>query len=769
MNSIKVSDYLELIKPKYTYIQIIPHKSIRNYNSSNIVKAISDTYKSLNRRIHREQKKLFFETNFKISYIIDISSDNTSFYFLIPIYYKTIILEKISEIWNKATIKEIDNMEELTGSYYSIFYKKDDCLSLNVNKKSNAPLNQILNVADIMQSNDKIRIIYNFLPTKQAYWYDRYDNMIKKIDNNQILDKNIFSFEYVLKATLNGIISTIDFVLDIIGDFIGVEHDEDNNIYTNLKQILNQNNKKVLSPNTINKKDSTIINTQILLISHSEDKKQELNNAISVCNSYNSISEDNELIYKKVNKKKGFNMKDYDYNIQKSLFSTDECQNFIQIPAKELLEQHKINYIQTEENIIPIELQKGAKLYGYTTYKGKTTPTYIEDDYNNGSLPLVEIGSQGCGKSTAIKHIARDCIKSNEGLIVLDFIKDCDVANKIETITPSNKLIVIDLSKEDCLQGFGYNEININPSMTSYKKCELASLQTQQVMNFIDSISTGEPLSGRMRRFLSASSNIVFISGYSSIKSVIKCLEDFNFRNNLLNNLSSSIKLLLEDEINALLELNEYDNKTKELIGTKLSKVEYILDRISILREDFKLKYMYNKSLDNNINLVEAMNNGKTILIKMRESDYPTKIAKNVLVTYWVSKIWLSCQLRGSYQKQPLRCNVIIDEIFQAPTSMKFLDFILPQSRKYGLKFILSCQYLKQLDTIFNSLEASGSAFMLFTGSTENDFNYFKNKFTSFEYEDLKDMKPYHAMCLVKYSKGYSDFICELPFDKKLD
>ena len=157
------------------------------------------------------------------------------------------------------------------------------------------------------------------------------------------------------------------------------------------------------------------------------------------------------------------------------------------------------------------------------------------------------------------------------------------------------------------------------------------------------------------------------------------------------------------------------------------------------------------------------MEEGKVILIKMREADFPTKMQKNLLVTYFVTKIWLASQLRGMLNDKPLRCNVIIDEVFQAPTSMDILEYILPQSRKFACKFIFSTQYIKQLDKIFDTLEASGASFMMLTGSTEDDFNHFKNKLENFEYEDLRDMEKFSSLNLVKYSKGYSSFITKLP------
>ena len=210
MEAIKLSRYFQLINPVYTYIQIIPHRSIRNYNSSNIAKAISYTYKTINKRIHREQKKIFIETNFKISYIIDIEKDNANFYFLIPVIYKMIIIEKITEIRSKATINEVKEIPKISeeAMTYSLSYKKVDGLSLNVDKKSNEPLNSILNVMDIMKDQDKLRIAYNFMPMSQLGWKERYEDMLDRVKNNKLLDKKVTSFEYIMKSILGIVLNT---------------------------------------------------------------------------------------------------------------------------------------------------------------------------------------------------------------------------------------------------------------------------------------------------------------------------------------------------------------------------------------------------------------------------------------------------------------------------------------------------------------------------------------------------------------------------------
>lgn len=780
MKSMRLSKYFELIRPEYVYIQIIPHKSIRNYNSSNIAKAIAHTYKSIDKRIRKEKKKIFFECDFKISYMIDIKNNNANFYFIVPRPFVNILLEKIKEIWNKATVLLLnESIEEFSDKVelFQLSYKKDDALSLQVDKKSNEPLNSILSVMDIMQEEDRVSIIYNFLPCSQFGWLERYNETMEKIRNKELILKKQTGTEYLVKTTIVHVMKFLSSIIQVINDFTGGNpNSEQESLYSTIVHVLEQQDK--LSPNTKKKKEQTILNTQIAVLSDSKDDTRRSNNAVSICHAYRSLDEDNELIYKQKNLKNKFDIEDVNFGIDINTFSTDEISNFIQVPGRLLLTQFGIKHIKTEESRIPIELQSGTKCLGNSKYKGNIQSTFLENEYNHGNLPLVPIGSQGSGKTTFLKMYSSDCIRENEGLIVLDFIKNCQLSDSIKTVVPKNKIVEIDLADENGLQGLGYNEIKINENMSSFEKCKLANLQSQQIMNLIDAISVGEPLSGRMRRFLNASGNVVFALGYNSVKDVVKCLENYKFRLKCIDKLSGTMKELLADEIDTLNELNEWSKPTKdketkdkesEVCGNKDSKIEYILDRISMLREDFKLKYMYNKTLDNNINLVDCMNQGKVVLIKMKEDEFPTKMAKNILITYWVSKIWLACQIRGSKQDKPLRCNVLVDEVFQAPTSMNMLEYILPQSRKFGLKFVLTTQYMNQLDTIFNTLVASGSSFMLLKGSTEKDFNYFKNILSEFEYEDLRDMEQFSSLNIINYSKGYASFITKLPYDKKID
>lgn len=764
MKSITVEKYFELIKPEYVYLKITPDKSIRNYNSTNIAKAICNTYRSLNRRIIREQKKLWFYTSFKISYILDISKTNTSFYFLVPRCFLSILIEKIREIWPKATLEEVDSIEDHkdNSTSYQLVYKKNDIYSLDVDKKNNEPLNSILNVLEIMKDDDRVTLIYNFIPRTQSGWKDYYDKNLNEIKAGTPEEKDKHSKGYILKTSLNTIVNLLNGIMDVLLDFMGGK--TSTNMLETVSDMIKEN--KEFSNSTKAKKDTEVIDTQIVVKSSSNDKTRQINNAMSVCTSYRGIDGDNELLYKKCN---DINICDTKFRgVDSNIFSVHECSNLISLPGKTLLKDFNINHVNITETSLPLELQKGTKKLGRTKYKNDYKTAYLEDEYNIGNLPLVLIGSQGSGKTTYLGQYSKYCSKAKESVIVIDIIKNCELSETIKNYTSKDKIVEIDLGKEESIQGLGYNEVKISKNATAFEKLKLANIMSQQVMSLIDSISVGDPLSSRMRKYLNAASMVTFVQGYTSVKNVVQCLENYERRSKYIYGLNGELREYLEEEISNLKELDEYSKPTKdnpigEVIGTKDNKIEHILDRISLLREDFKTKFMYNTNLKNNIDLVECMEKGKVVLIKMKEQDFPSKMIKNVLVTYWISKVWLASQLRGGLSEKPSRSNIIVDEVFQAPTSLKILEYIIPQARKFGCKFVFSTQFMIQLQKISDVLEACGSSYMMLKGCLESDFNHFKNKIIDYEFDDLREMPQYNSFNLIYYSKGYSSFITELP------
>jgi len=774
--SIPLSKYFKMIRPEYVYLQIIPHKSTRNYDSTNLAKAIQQTFRSLDKRIKHENKTFSLERNFKMAYITDIKKDDTTFYFMIPKQYLNYIIEKIREIWPKVDLKVVDPIQDFAPEtvYYQLNTKKEDALSLAINKTSNEPLNSVLAVMDIMQAEDRLTIVNNFMPKSQFNWDKRYATTRKKIDAMQLIEKDTSTWTYKGKAVLSGINYIFTSVFSVLTDFLGDEK-EVNTIFSELlitSSILETN--KRLSDATISKKDKTVLDAQILIAAFSPDKIRRDNISHSVCNAYNILDADggNELISKKVKLKKNekINIEDFRISgVEENTFSVDECQNLIQQPGRQLMKSLGIHHVEVEEVKVPAALSEGYISLGNVKYKCGSNTAYIQDDYDKGSLPLVIVGAQGAGKTKYVAGYNKMIKKRKEGGVVIDYIKNCELSDEIIRDTNPEDLIILDYRKPADIQSLAYNEYKCDPNMNIFERLDLMNKQAQQILTFVNSINTDQPLQARIRKYLSASTNVVFAAGESRFKEVVRCLEDHVARAEYINKLNNEEMELLEDEIHSLKDLDEYSKITAKepvayVIGTKMDRIDGILDRISLLREDFKLKYMFNKSAEHNIDFAAEMEAGKTIIIKMPQDKFSMH-SKNVIVTFLISKIWNATEIRGSWNLRPKKTHISIDEIFQCKTAMSMLQDtnILEQTRKFGCKFILSCQYLKQISTISDTVEGAGASFMLLGGTSEDDFKHFENKIENFEFEDLRDMPQYSSLNLIYYTGGYSSFISKLP------
>lgn len=755
--SIKLSDYIEYKKPNYLFLKIIPSNSIRNYNSDRILSLVTNLYVAMNKQIKKINNKLFFECNAKISYYIYMEHDKVEFYFVTPETHYSLFKDKIIDVWqNKVTISKVDSIPLFYNDYtaFNLTYKKEDAMSLSCDKRNNVLLNSLFTTVHIMEENDRLGVFYNFAPVRQSGWGAKYDKTIEKLKSCMSINRNKLSGAYILSWTSLLLAKVIDLVLDSI-----TPTQKTATIYKDLKDLR-------LTDDTRRKRDSIIINTQIVCFSQSDDKFREYNNAISVCQSFECLDSDNEITFKKfknINKLNVLDTKIKGADIMKT--QPREGQNFISLPGKEILEEHKIiEHTDVLETQVPIELQSGYIRLGDSIYKGNDTMAFHRDTYDQGNFPHVLIGEQGSGKTTAISNYVNDIQSRGEGAMIIDFIKNCELSETIKKVVPNNKLIELDMSDIHNAQGIGYNELK--PKSNSYiDLLDISNRKALYVQMLVDALNCdGDPLSSSMDRYMSAASNIVFLNPDASLKDVVKCLNDLNYRRRCIQNVPSKLLSYLDEEISALMELDDKD-KSGEVCGTRMSKIDGINHRINLLRKDLRLKMMFNKNCNENIDLVKAMDEGKIIVVKMPQEYFSTPYSKNVIVTYLFTKIWSASLIRGSRELKPKRFHTIVDEIFQAKTSMKLLkeQEILPQTRKFGQRFVFSCQYLGQIEVINQTLKSAGASYQLLKGSGKANFDEFKDELYPYTLEDLESLPQYSALNIINFEKGRAKFVTKLP------
>lgn len=752
--SMKLNDYVKVVKNEYVTVQIIPAKSNRNNNTDAIAQIINKMYLKANQLIIRENKKLIISTQMKASYYIHITKDKVEFYFIIPKIHITKFKTKFIEVWKNVEVKEVDRIpvDINKGTKYQLNYKYNDSLSLDVDKRSNDLLNANLSTLEILEAGESIGIFYNFIPTGERetnYFQVNHNEIINKYKNGNNLKKS--------KNIGDILISSIRFLIGFIDDFI-----------SSMQKNLNSSTKVVgikrePTPATIKKASKDIIKTQIIISSQSTSRSREQTLLNSVSNSYKSISNDNELIPKEIKKDIDIYKTTID-DVKVNYTTTEETQNFISLAGKDLIEQYNIiDHNKILELKIPKCLENGEIRIGTVKCKDTIQEAYYSTDKQISRLGRVLMGSMGAGKDYYMVNMAKDIIKAGRGLIVIDYIDKCQLSDNIKAITPKEKLLEIDCSNINQLQTFSYNELKISDDMDIYTKMSIAMQKAQQLQILLDSINDdNSKLTPRMLRYLYAGATVVFFNNSNaSFKNVIDVLLDPVKRENIINSLSVEAKEILIDEIDDLKELTKTDKKGN--MENADTKIDGIIDRISWLKTNFYTKLAFTKDSANNIDFVEAINQNKVILIKIPEKTFNSKMIRNVLATFYLSKIWLSKQLGATESKTEL----FVNEIHQSYNCQLLMEDILVECRKFNLVPTLALHYLGQCtNKLKNSILASGSSFLLISGCDVKAFTELRPHFEKYGYSeaDLVELDRYNALCLIKNEENnYSAFVSKLP------
>ena len=754
VKSMKFSDYVEVKKAQYTHIQVIPSKSCKNTNTDKILVLANTMYRKLDKLVRIENNKLVISSKLKLSYYIHITKQSTEFYFIVPTVFYNQVKTKLSETWKNVEIKKVDALpiDINNCTKYQLSYKLNDALSLNVDKRSNSLLNANLSVLEILQEEESIGIFYNFIPMSQK------EQNYFKISSQQALDN--FKKGMNLKKSKNivdlGVISLkflVDFINGLLNAFLSTSQNSHN--------IINPIEKQT-SPSTQRKAKNEIIKTQVIICAKSRDKDRENQLCTTTFNTFSSINGDNELEKEEV--KKNIDIYKDNIKIKFNHTSTLEAGKLVNVAGKDIIEQHKnIKHNKILELRAPKCLENGEVKIGDVKHKDNKQMTYYSTDEQMKRLGRVLLGPMGAGKDYYMVNMAKDIIKAGRGLIVLDYIDKCQLADNIKAITPPDRLIEIDCSNPKQLQSFSYDEYRYKDSDSEVDKIDICMQKGQQYNMLLDTINdVNSTLTPRMLRYLNAAATIVFrVNQYSSFKDIIDILKNPVKRDSFISLLPEGSKELLQDEIDDLEELSKRDKKGN--VENADSKIDGILDRISKLKSSsIYTKLSYINDSKNNIDFIKAINEGKVILVKIPAKRF-SKTMRSLLATFFLQKIWISKE-QGATETQT---ELFINEIHQSYHCQLLMEDILVECRKFNLTPTLAMHYLSQgTKKLKESILASGSSFLLLSGCDKKAYDELKHYFEKDGYSenDLVELERYYALCLIKNEEtSYSSFVAKLP------
>src|SRR5690606_20378449 len=85
-------------------------------------------------------------------------------------------------------------------------------------RRSNEMLESTLNVIDVLKEEDKVGVLYNFIPSTQFTWSSAYRATIEKYTINIPVDRNKLRFTFLLKIGISLLGQLSDKISESLGD-----------------------------------------------------------------------------------------------------------------------------------------------------------------------------------------------------------------------------------------------------------------------------------------------------------------------------------------------------------------------------------------------------------------------------------------------------------------------------------------------------------------------------------------------------------------------
>lgn len=774
--------FYETAADPFTIYKIVPDYNLSNNNNIALVNVFSSIYKTPRQRFSFNKG---YELPNQVYFDIVFKKKQANFYISVKEEYEELIKNKMDTIWNNAEISKVDDIDKMSfknTEVCELILKDYNFKSLSVSRGDLYPLTNMMGILKMLNEEETVRINIAIEPTKRSNWVDIAKDEYKQYESGKIVNNDGNKKDELIKLGFTGAEAIVNLYIEmrllLLESVLGIisSDKEEDKININLKidsleEIKKANKYSGLSSETNYKMISEVFKVRISILSSSLDNSRAKLNMLSVANSYKDLNSDNSLVVKLLSKKEQENlfndvMENYIKPSKHCILSDKEVSKLIQLPQKDLQNEYKIQSIDTREIDIPEQLKDGLVRIGIAEKQGKKITTYWSKDKNVMALAKVFIGPQNAGKTTAVKRTVKDCYKAGYSNIVIDFIENCQTSKEIEEVIDTKDKIILELGNKDYIPALAYNEVSnlITENMDSWDRINYANLISEQVEYLINAITdtgTGE-LTAPMIRYLHAASMITFIKPGATINDVFLVLRRWDKRNEAIRYAKYSGCFEKDDDIfYDLEELHERDKEGK-IIGTRENLIIGILNRIVILQKNPFIKAMLGAEINKDDNLTKWIEEGKSIFIHIPQTKFPNQNTRDILTTFFISRIWLSVQLREN-NKDARLCNVIFDEVHQVPTTAKFLSNHITEFRRHRLGLILSCHYLKQMRELLIALKSSGASYVLMAGTEKENLEALKEEILPFTVEEGMKLKPHTSINVVNYGNQYAKFITSLP------
>lgn len=789
-------------------IKIVPHSTLSNDGIKDLTKALHQPVRYIERynfkcldEFMKEGQRIRIK-DFKLNNLLESKEETdlvilqNTFIYEIEITNKSIEfrilskdLENSKKIYSKYInkIKFSDNVidyilpVENNMSVAEMVSKEHFMFSLKTNNRGLEPLKYILDLKRLLKKDESF-IHQIIIEPLSCDWWESYTNSYNKFKSGKMPRKFQVKLKDIFKIFGNISLNIALELLYIVEEIMfGANEVERIDLTDDDVSLIKR--EKGLNRATINKGTEKGFETAIRGIVYAKDENRREFILEQWSNCFGCMDLDNHLEMKKISRGKN----NYNYNRvknreliwkplndMKQILSVSELQNLLQLPQITLQKELGMERLDYEEVKVPKELLDGyipiGHIYGG---KGEAYWSRIKDLL---CLSKAIVAVKGAGKSTYFESYVYNAWKSGDCVIYFDYIENNKNAWEVAKHIPQNDVVVLDLSKGFT---FDYPELDINtiPKDEEYERTtkRFASDYCMLMEKFINTVNIGDaqPLTANMRNILISACSITFLAGYTDMYSIYKLLTDYRFRYTLVRKVKE-MKIYRDDDFRFSI-LESLDDKTTSKNGKTYTsgtneKADRVLDRFNALMRDSRTEEMLLGIDRNNVNFTEIFEQNKVVLVLMPEDYFTDYELKDIVMTYFLSRMKLAGQKRAALipdREKRKVVHIMLDEIHQLDNSASLMVKNLAEDRKFRTTYVFTCQFLGQFKNIklWEPLKGTGCNFMLLAGAEKENFNLLKEEIgNNFEVEELLKMPVFHSLNIIRgREKAITTFISKLP------
>ena len=700
-------------------LQLIPDRSLRNYSTDSLAKAMTEFYTRPLSRVQLGRPVVIQEPD-RFVFRVTLQPDAVNFLLYAPSRLADYFRQKAQATWDKATITPAETELTLTPDRCrccELTYRRHDIFALATDRDENGHLPGLLAVTRDMQPGDIAVIDMLLLATDRVAWEYDAGRAYERFQAGRMPRRVQLSPVAALGAGFGLLNLAMAEVQRTIVEGMGGDSGRGISPLDPEREALAV---RGLSSATTAKIHSPVLRAYIRIISSSDNPERAGLTMRAVAGAYKDVTGDNELV--QCNRSApGIVSEVLEFRAPMSggiLVSPAEAGKLMSLPTGGLQEDYpQVESVGHREVSLPGELFASGIPIGSVTKGGVTRTAHIPvHDHNTLCLPHISLGAMGTGKTTQDAVVALGFLQNRFSAVAIDVAdgKLIDVIRDgLPADFPADHIIDLDFGNLEYPIPLNWSEITrglLSGQARSIDARKAANRLSAQLVSFVERL--GHDSTPRMESYLTAAGKAVLGRPENGLLEVILALTSNEYRGQLL-----AAGIANHQAADTLRSLHDAgDGMQQQIVGPILNRLNLLLGNEAMancLLQRGNPKIDFRRWLDGD-------KDGPYFIGLRVPKDELLDTATDRLVTFLIAKVWLSVLSRYDQPEEARRPAVMVmDEPHQFMSSRELWGDMVREARKWRLKLYWSAHNFRDFRALGKTMKDAGCQYSVFRTSKE--------------------------------------------------